>query len=139
MHHKLFEILRVVDPRKPGRSLVHTHMSELADMLRTPVGDVHNYFNLIDRGIVAGNHYHTQKVEVMGVISGAAQLIVVDTVSGERDEIQLSVTQRSMPLVRIPVRYAHAVVAIEPTILVVWSTGAPRLSHDDFTYQVSTP
>ena len=58
-------------------------------------------------GYVKGNHYHTRKYEWYCVLKGEAKLVLLDSNSGEREELLLN--EHQLKTVRIPPHVSHAI------------------------------
>ena len=68
-------------------------------------------------GFVKGNHYHTRKFEWYCVLKGEARLVLLDNLSGEREEVILS--EHRLKTVRIPPNVSHAIENIGTEVLYV--------------------
>ncbi|MEZ4179912.1 MAG: cupin domain-containing protein [Candidatus Doudnabacteria bacterium] len=130
IQEKKFEISR----SKPGRSLLQIHLKEIVDLMRGEK-PLHPYVVEIEPGMVAGNHYHENKLEVFQVLAGKAMIQLENLESGEKIEEPLEANGRA---IFIPTRVAHAVrnIGVQNLILMVWASQPARVVEDDYEYKV---
>ena len=84
-------------------------------------------------GYVKGNHYHTRKYEWYCVLKGEAKLVLLDSNSGEREELLLN--EHQLKTVRIPPHVSHAIenTGTEMMYLLVY-TDEPYIEEDADTF-----
>jgi len=84
-------------------------------------------------GYVKGNHYHTRKYEWYCVLKGEAKLVLLDSNSGEREELLLN--EHQLKTVRIPPHVSHAIenTGTEMMYLLVY-TDEPFVEKDADTF-----
>ena len=81
------------------------------------------YLTLARPGQVRGNHYHLLANEWFTVVQGTAQMILADTITGER--VEMVFTGSSPATLFVPARIAHAFKnpenSTDPMLLVAYS------------------
>lgn len=124
----------VRDSSKSNRTLVQWDLQLMAEQL----GELPQYPYLVtlQPGVVAGNHYHTIKRELIVCIRGTVAVVLEDIGTKEQEKIELNGDECSG--VVVPDQMAHCVVNsghVEAEIL-VFATRKAREQGDDFEYLI---
>lgn len=131
------------DFRKPGRHLTQYRAEEIAQWLGVSWREVKAPYRVtIEDPVVAGNHFHRKKKEVIEVAYGEARAVFEDPETKQRWEFELSHRTDAglAQAVAVPLGIAHAIVPkTTPLMLLVWATDPAREPSDDFDYQVVPP
>lgn len=123
---------------KPNRSLMGFNLKEVEEVIgKTCLFEYIVKFNRPQ--VVAGNHYHERKIELLVCIIGSVFVKLENPKTGEAMELHLhDEVKKADNAIIIPPGCAHAVVSHGPNrnaVLLVFSTGNPR-EEDDIEYEV---
>lgn len=121
-------------PEKPGRKLAIVWDS------RTPLVDgfENKYTYTVTFaaiGNVAGNHYHNIKQELFYPALGKFKVILENTKTKEREEIELDSDKHQA--LYIPNKIAHVVIAKSNPAVFLVTASSPATDEDELTYRLT--
>ena len=130
---RIFQMQAREKPEKPGRSLLVTWDARLP--LVKGFNNKYSYLVIFDgKNNLAGNHYHEHKQELFNPVGGDFVVLLEDIETKEREELEISA--KDYPVVYIPTRIAHTVVANSNIAVLLVTASYPGIEDDEFPYKL---
>ncbi len=112
-------------------SLVQNESTEIRNRMK------HFFVSTSKKGVIRGQHYHTEKVEWFLVIKGRARIYFEDINTHEKDSVEL--VETNPQVVEVPVLIAHSIENIgteEMILLAIVNEPLDKNNPDTFPYKV---
>lgn len=98
------------------------------------------YFATFAPGKIRGCHYHKEKEEWFGIISGVMKVVLEDVQTKERKEIILDSSDETLTRIKIGANIAHGFknLSKDPSILIAYGTEIhDHIQPDQYDYDLS--
>lgn len=130
---KIFLMPERRKPEKPGRGVMVTW--DQRSSLVPEFVEAYSYIVRFDTaGNRAGNHYHELKQELFYPLVGVLKVVLEDTGSKEREEMELDASRREVLF--IPAKIGHVVTAETDGAILLVSATSPNTENDEFPYKI---
>jgi dTDP-4-dehydrorhamnose 3,5-epimerase-like enzyme len=123
-----------LNPRrtKPGRELIVTY-DQRFPLIDFPLKYSH-FVRFLNKGSVAGNHYHKEKQEIYVPVDGEFEVHLEDPITKEKEVINLNASD--VVALYIKKKVSHKVVSKNDKGVLLVFASSPIKDDDDIEYKV---